>query len=233
MVRPEDVIIALSWSGETTELADIIGYAKRFRVPLIAITSNPESTLGRQAEVCLALPKAREACPNGLAPTTSTTMQLALGDALAVALLERRGFTAEHFRVFHPGGRLGAQLKHVRDIMHTGDRLPIVPLGMLMADALVVHSEKSFGCAIVVDEDGDLAGIVTDGDIRRHMSGDLMARPVDEVMTPTPLTIAPGMLVAEALELIETRKKGALIVAEGRKPVGLVHVLDLLRVGAA
>jgi arabinose-5-phosphate isomerase len=233
MVRPEDVIIALSWSGETTELADIIGYAKRFRVPLIAITSNPESTLGRQAEVCLALPKAREACPNGLAPTTSTTMQLALGDALAVALLERRGFTAEHFRVFHPGGRLGAQLKHVRDIMHTGDRLPIVPLGMLMADALVVHSEKSFGCAIVVDEDGDLAGIVTDGDIRRHMSGDLMARPVDEVMTPTPLTITPGMLVAEALELIETRKKGALIVAEGRKPVGLVHVLDLLRVGAA
>jgi arabinose-5-phosphate isomerase len=233
MVRPEDVIIALSWSGETTELADIIGYAKRFRVPLIAITSNPESTLGRQAEVCLALPKAREACPNGLAPTTSTTMQLALGDALAVALLERRGFTAEHFRVFHPGGRLGAQLKHVRDIMHTGQRLPIVPLGMLMADALVVHSEKSFGCAIVVDEHGHLAGIVTDGDIRRHMSGDLLARPVDEVMTPTPLTVTPGMLVAEALELIETRKKGALIVAEGRRPVGLVHVLDLLRIGAA
>jgi arabinose-5-phosphate isomerase len=233
MVRPEDVIIALSWSGETTELADIIGYAKRFRVPLIAITSNPESTLGRQAEVCLALPKAREACPNGLAPTTSTTMQLALGDALAVALLERRGFTAEHFRVFHPGGRLGAQLKHVRDIMHTGERLPIVPLGMLMADALVVHSEKSFGCAIVVDEHGHLAGIVTDGDIRRHMSGDLLARPVDEVMTPTPLTVTPGMLVAEALELIETRKKGALIVAEGRRPVGLVHVLDLLRIGAA
>jgi arabinose-5-phosphate isomerase len=233
MVRPEDVIIALSWSGETTELADIIGYAKRFRVPLIAITSNRDSTLGRQADVCITLPRAREACPNGLAPTTSTTMQLALGDALAVALLERRGFTAEHFRVFHPGGRLGAQLKHVRDIMHTGDRLPIVPLGTLMADALVVHSEKSFGCAIVVDRNGDLAGIVTDGDIRRHMSGDLMARPVDEVMTPTPVTVTPDMLVAEALELIETRKKGALIVAQDRKPVGLVHVLDLLRVGAA
>ena len=233
MVRPEDLIIALSWSGETTELADIIGYAKRFRVPLIAITSNQNSTLGRQADVCLTLPKAREACPNGLAPTTSTTMQLALGDALAVALLERRGFTADHFRVLHPGGRLGAQLKHVRDIMHTGDRLPIVPLGMLMADALVVHSEKSFGCAIVVDRDGSLAGIVTDGDIRRHMSGDLLSRAVDEVMTPTPLTIAPDMLVAEALDLIETRKKGALIVAEDRRPVGLVHVLDLLRVGAA
>jgi arabinose-5-phosphate isomerase len=233
MVRPEDVIIALSWSGETTELADVIGYAKRFRVPLVAITANAQSTLGRQADVCLTLPKAREACPNGLAPTTSTTMQLALGDALAVALLERRGFTAEHFRVFHPGGKLGAQLKHVRDIMHTGDRLPIVPLGMRMADALAIQSEKSFGCSIVVDARGDLAGIVTDGDIRRHMSGDLLGRTVEEVMTASPLTIAPDMLVAEALELIETRKKGALIVAEGQTPVGLVHVLDLLRVGAA
>ncbi len=233
MVRPEDVILALSWSGETTELADIIGYAKRFRVPLIAITSNADSTLGRQADECLALPKAREACPNGLAPTTSTTMQLALGDALAVALLERRGFTAEHFRVFHPGGKLGAQLKHVRDIMHTGDRLPIVPVGTRMADALVIHSEKSFGCAIVVDRGGDLAGIITDGDIRRHMSGTLLDQTVDEVMTAMPLTIPPDMLVAEALDLIETRKKGALIVAEGRRPVGLVHVLDLLRIGAA
>jgi arabinose-5-phosphate isomerase len=233
MIRPEDVIVALSWSGETTELADLIGYAKRFRVPLIAITSNGESTLGRQADICLALPKAREACPNGLAPTTSTTMQLALGDALAVALLERRGFTAEHFRVFHPGGKLGAQLKHVRDIMHTGERLPIVPVGMLMADALVIHSGKSFGCAIVVDGEGQLAGIITDGDIRRHMSGNLLGQKVEEVMTQTPLTIAPDMLVAEALEIIETRQKGALIVAEANRPVGLVHVLDLLRVGAA
>ncbi|HEX2137941.1 MAG TPA: KpsF/GutQ family sugar-phosphate isomerase [Microvirga sp.] len=233
MVRPEDVILALSWSGETTELADIIAYAKRFRVPLIAVTSNDGSTLGRQADVCLAIPKAREACPNGLAPTTSTTMQLALGDALAVALLERRGFTADHFRVLHPGGKLGAQLKHVRDIMHTGERLPIVPTGTLMADALVVQSEKSFGCTIVVDRDGDLAGIVTDGDVRRHMSDRLLARTVDEVMTRTPLTIAPDLLVAEALDLVETHKKSALIIAEGRRPVGLVHVLDLLRVGAA
>src|SRR3712207_767154 len=138
MVQAEDVILALSWSGETAELADIIGYAKRYRVPLIAFTSDDASTLGRAADLCLALPKAREACPNGLAPTTSTTMQLALGDALAVALLERRGFTADHFRVFHPGGKLGAQLKHVRDIMHRGERLPIVLTGTLMADALVV-----------------------------------------------------------------------------------------------
>src|SRR3954470_10169152 len=173
MIQAEDVILALSWSGETTELADLIAYAKRFRVPLIAITANGSSTLGSQADICLALPRAKEACPNGLAPTTSTTMQLALGDALAVALLERRGFTAEHFRVFHPGGKLGAMLKHVGDIMHTGDRLPIVLVGTSMADALVVQSEKSFVCVIVVDQNGELAGIITDGDVRRHLSGDL------------------------------------------------------------
>jgi arabinose-5-phosphate isomerase len=233
MIQPEDVILALSWSGETTELADLIGYAKRFRVPLVALTSSATSTLGRQADICLALPRAKEACPNGLAPTTSTTMQLALGDALAVALLERRGFTAEHFRVFHPGGKLGAMLKHVGDIMHTGDRLPIVPVGTLMADALVVQSEKSFGCVIVVDPNGDLAGIVTDGDVRRHMSGDLLGRRVEEVMTTTPTTVPPEMLLAEALEIVETRKRGALIVADGPRPLGLVHVLDLLRAGVA
>jgi arabinose-5-phosphate isomerase len=233
MIQPEDVILALSWSGETTELADLIAYAKRFRVPLIAITSNGLSTLGSQADLCLALPRAKEACPNGLAPTTSTTMQLALGDALAVALLERRGFTAEHFRVFHPGGKLGAMLKHVGDIMHTGDRLPIVLIGTSMADALVVQSEKSFGCVIVVDRNGELAGIITDGDVRRHLSGDLLQRRVEEVMTPSPITVTPDMLLGEALEIIETRKRGALIVAEGTKPLGLVHVLDLLRAGVA
>ncbi|MBF9197686.1 KpsF/GutQ family sugar-phosphate isomerase [Microvirga terrestris] len=233
MIQTDDVIIALSWSGETAELADLIGYAKRFRVPLIAITSNAASTLGSQANICLALPKAKEACPNGLAPTTSTTMQLALGDALAVALLERRGFTAEHFRVFHPGGKLGATLKHVGDIMHTGDRLPIVTVGTSMADALVVQSDKSFGCVIVVETGGDLVGIVTDGDVRRHMSGDLLHRRVEEVMTASPITVTPDTLLGEALEIIESRKRGALIVAEGRRPIGLVHVLDLLRAGAA
>jgi arabinose-5-phosphate isomerase len=233
MVRPDDAIVALSWSGETTELADIIAYAKRYRVPLIAFTAGGESTLGRQADVCVCLPRAQEACPNGLAPTTSTTMQLALGDALAIALLERRGFTAEHFRVFHPGGRLGAQLRLVRDVMHRGERLPVVPTGTLMGVALQVQSEKSFGCVIVIEPDGQLAGIVTDGDVRRHLSADLPARPVDEVMTRQPLTIAPDMLLAEALELIESRKKGALIVAQDGRPVGLVHVLDLLREGVA
>src|SRR5918999_14698 len=187
MIQPEDVIVALSWSGETAELADLVAYAKRFRLGLIAITANEASSLGRQADACLALPKALEACPNGLAPTTSTTMQLVIGDALAVALLERRGFTAEHFRVFHPGGKLGAQLTLVRDVMHTGERLPIVPVGTRMAQALTVQSEKSFGCVIVVNADGTLAGIITDGDVRRHMSGDLLERTVEEVMTPDPI----------------------------------------------
>ena len=233
MIRPDDVIVALSWSGETGELSDLIAYAKRFRVALVAITARPDSTLGREADVCLAVPNAREACPNGLAPTTSTTMQLALGDALAIALLETRGFSASDFRVYHPGGRLGALLKQVRDVMHAGDRLPVVPLGTAMADAVVVQSEKGFGCVLVVDGTGRLAGIVTDGDLRRHMSPDLLARTVDEVMTRDPKAVSPDMLLAEALEFVETRKVAALpVVADGR-PVGLVHVLDLLRAGAA
>jgi arabinose-5-phosphate isomerase len=233
MIRPEDVILALSWSGETTELADLIGYAKRFRVPLIAITSSAESTLGRQADLCLALPKAREACPNGLAPTTSTTMQLALGDALAVALLERRGFTAEHFRVYHPGGKLGAQLKLIRDVMHVGERLPVVPLGTRMDRAIEEISAKGFGCVIVTNGDATLAGIVTDGDLRRNLRPDLGRLLVDEIMTRSPRTIAPDALVASALELQETSKITALIVVENGRPVGLVHYLDLLRVGVA
>jgi arabinose-5-phosphate isomerase len=232
MIRPDDVIVALSWSGETGELSDLIAYAKRFRVALVAITARPDSTLGREADVCLAVPKAREACPNGLAPTTSTTMQLALGDALAVALLEARGFSPSDFRVYHPGGRLGAMLKQVKDVMHAGDRLPSVPLGTKMADAVVVQSEKGFGCVLVVDGAGRLAGIVTDGDLRRHMSPDLLARTVDEVMTRDPKAVAPDMLLAEALEFVESRKVAALpVVADGRA-VGLVHVLDLLRAGA-
>jgi arabinose-5-phosphate isomerase len=166
MIQTDDVIIALSWSGETAELADIIGYSRRFRVPLIALTSNAESTLGRAADICLTLPKAKEACPNGLAPTTSTTIQLALGDALAVALLEKRGFTAEHFKVFHPGGKLGARLKLVRDIMHMGERLPVVGIEARMDEAIGEIGRKGFGAVIVVNDDGTLAGIVTDGDLR-------------------------------------------------------------------
>ena len=233
MVQPDDVIVALSWSGETAELADIIGYAKRYRVPLIALTSDRASTLGHAADLCLALPRAKEACPNGLAPTTSTTMQLALGDALAIALLEKRGFTAEHFRVFHPGGKLGARLKLVRDVMHRNERLPIVGIDARMDEAIEEISRKGFGSVIVAHADGTLAGIVTDGDLRRNLRPDLGTLPVSAIMTRKPRTIAPDDLVAEALEIQESRKITVLIVVENDRPVGLVHYLDLLRTGAA
>ena len=234
MIRADqDVIVALSWSGETTELSDLIFYAKRFRVPLVAVTARADSTLGRQADVCLSLPRAREACPNGLAPTTSTTMQLALGDALALALLEARGFSASDFGRFHPGGKLGAQLKQARDVMHTGERLPLIPLGASVGEAILVQSEKGFGCVLVVGETGSLSGIITDGDLRRHMGDRLLAQVVEEVMTPNPVTITPGTLLGEALEIVDSTKKTALIVAEGSRPVGLIHVLDLLRAGVA
>ncbi|MBM6582688.1 KpsF/GutQ family sugar-phosphate isomerase [Microvirga sp. BT689] len=233
MIQTDDVIIALSWSGETAELADIISYSRRFRVPLIALTSNAESTLGRAADICLTLPKAKEACPNGLAPTTSTTLQLALGDALAVALLEQRGFTAEHFKVFHPGGKLGARLKLVRDIMHVGERLPIVGIEARMDEAINEIGRKGFGAVIVVNGDGSLAGIVTDGDLRRNLRPDLATLPVTTIMTKTPRTIAPDALVASALEMEEASRITALIVVENSRPIGLVHYLDLLRAGAA
>jgi arabinose-5-phosphate isomerase len=233
MVQPEDAIVALSWSGETTELADLIAYAKRFRVGVVAVTANAASTLARQADVALVLPKAQEACPNGLAPTTSTTMQLALGDALAVALLEQRGFTAHDFRVFHPGGKLGAQLKLIRDVMHTGERLPLVRLGATMDEAIVEISAKGFGSVVVVNEDGTLAGIVTDGDLRRNLRPDLGTLPVEAIMSRKPRTIAPDDLVAKALEVQESAKITALVVVEDGRPVGLVHYLDLLRIGVA
>jgi arabinose-5-phosphate isomerase len=233
MVQPDDVIVALSWSGETAELADIIGYAKRYRVPLIALTSDRASTLGHAADLCLALPKAKEACPNGLAPTTSTTMQLALGDALAIALLEKRGFTAEHFRMFHPGGKLGARLKLVRDVMHRNERLPIVGIDAGMDEAIEEISRKGFGSVIVVHADGTLAGIVTDGDLRRNLRPDLRTLPVSAIMTGKPRIIAPDDLVATALEIQESSKITSLIVVENSRPVGLVHYLDLLRAGAA
>jgi arabinose-5-phosphate isomerase len=234
MIVPQDAILALSWSGETPELADLITYAGRFDIPLIGLTSNADSALGRAANVRLVLPKSEEACPNGLAPTTSTTMQLALGDALAVALLEGRGFTAQDFRVFHPGGKLGARLLHVRDVMHADRELPLVPLGARMAQAVVEISSKGFGCVGVIEPDGRLAGIVTDGDLRRHMRPDLMAAAVDEVMTRAPKTATPDMLAAVALEQLNRRKITALFVLDAQgAPCGVVHLHDLLRAGVA
>ncbi len=233
MIQPDDVILAMSWSGESSELADIIAYARHNNVKLIGITSRADSSLGVGSHICLCLPKAQEACPNGLAPTTSTTMQLALGDALAVALLESRGFTSQDFRRYHPGGKLGAQLRQVSAVMHTGDRLPLIQLGKKMSEAIVTISAKGLGCVIVVTPDSKIAGLVTDGDLRRHMAPDLLGRSVDEIMTKSPKTVSPDLLIAEALEIMESRKISSLVVVENEHPVGVIHILDLLRIGAA
>jgi arabinose-5-phosphate isomerase len=236
MIQTGDAIVALSWSGETSELADIITYSRRYRIGLVAITSNPDSALGREADVCLALPKSEEACPNGLAPTTSTTMQLAIGDALAIALLEARGFTAQDFRLFHPGGKLGAQLAFVRNVMHTGDAMPLVADTALVQSAVFEMTGKRLGCVAVVDAAGLLTGIVTDGDLRRHMNagGDLLTAPVASIMTPRPMTIEPDAMAAEALALLNEKKRSVLIVIDdARRPVGIVHLHDLYAIGIA
>jgi arabinose-5-phosphate isomerase len=234
MVQDGDVVVGISWSGETAELAAIITYAKRYAIPLIAVTSNPNSALGREADICLALPVAEEACPNGIdAPTTSTTMQLVLGDALAVALLEGKGFTALDFKKFHPGGKLGAKLSFVRDVMHIGDRIPSVGISSKMDEAIVEMSSKGFGCVGIVDERQRLVGIITDGDLRRHLkSTRLLDARVDEVMTRSPRTIGSDELVAEALEIISHNISALFVVDEERKAVGILHFHDLLRLGA-
>lgn len=233
MVTSGDVVLAISWSGETVELKNVITYSRRFKVPLIAITSRRESALGRSSDVVLELPQAKEACPHGLAPTTSTTMQLALGDCLAIALLEARGFTAHDFKVFHPGGSLGAQLKYVADVMHKDDRLPLASEDESMSAALVTMTQKSLGCLGVVNAKGKLIGIVTDGDLRRHMGEGLLRARTGDVMTRKPKTVSPGTLASAALELINAARITALFVVDKGKPVGIVHVHDLLRIGVA
>lgn len=233
MVTRNDLILALSWSGETVELKPIITYSRRFAVPLVSVTSRADSALGQNSDVVLLLPRAKEACPHGLAPTTSTTMQLALGDSLAIALLEARGFTAHDFKIFHPGGSLGANLKYVADVMHKGDRLPLAPTGLPMAEALVTMTEKSLGCLGIVDKKGNLSGVITDGDLRRHMGGGLLKAKVDDIMTTKPKTIQPSMLASAALELINASRITALFVVEKGRPVGIIHVHDLLRLGVA
>lgn len=233
MITARDVVLALSWSGETIELANILAYSRRFRVPLIAMTSRRESSLGRAADVVLALPQVKEACPNGLAPTTSTLLQLALGDCLAIALLEGRGFTAHDYKVFHPGGQLGANLKHVSEIMHRGDRLPLVSANEPMSTALVIMTEKSFGCLGIVGENGRLLGIVTDGDLRRHMAPNLLERTVSEIMTKSPKTVKPNTLASAALQIVNESAITALFVVEDGVPLGILHVHDLLRAGVA
>ncbi|HFC04849.1 MAG TPA: KpsF/GutQ family sugar-phosphate isomerase [Rhizobiales bacterium] len=231
MVTTQDIIIVLSHSGETSELKDLLMYSRRFNVSLIAITSNADSTLATTADVALCMPKAAEACPRGLAPTTSTTMQLAIGDALAIALLEAKGFSAHDFHQFHPGGKLGAALSHADEIMHKGDALPVVGVDTIMSDTLIVISEKSFGCVGVVSDDGDLVGIVTDGDLRRHMGPDLVSKTVGDVMSANPKTVDRQTLASVALEIINAKKITSLFVVEDGKPVGILHIHDLLRIG--
>jgi arabinose-5-phosphate isomerase len=230
MIGAGDVILALSKTGETRELADTIAYAKRFGIPLIAMTASATSALGRAADILLPLPDVAEAADVLNAPTTSTTLQIALGDALAVALVERRGFTPQEFGQFHPGGKLGAMLRTVAELMHGADELPLVNPSAPMSMALLQMSEKRFGCVGVAGADGKLQGLITDGDLRRHMDG-LMDHSAGEVMTRDPLTVPPGLLASEALKRMNDSRVTVLFVVDDAKPVGIVHVHDLLRAG--
>lgn len=236
MILPGDAVLALSNGGETAELAHLVAHARRFGLPLLAITARPASTLARAADVVLPLPPAPEACPMGLAPTTSTAMQMALGDALAVALLTRRGFTAGDFSLNHPGGRLGARLRRVADLMHQGDAVPLADAGLPMDRALILMTGKGFGCLGALDADGRLSGVLTDGDLRRAMGPDLLARKVEDVMSTTPRTIGPDALAADALRAMNdgARPVTSLFVLDAdRRPLGILHVHDLLRAGVA
>lgn len=228
MVTENDVALVLSNSGETPELADLIAHTRRFKIPLIGVASRAESTLLRQADVALVLPAAPEACGSGIVPTTSTTMTLALGDALAVALMEHRKFTPEHFRTFHPGGKLGAKLSRVGDLMHRD--MPLVAENAPMSEALLVISQKGFGVTGVTDDQGRLTGIVTDGDLRRHMQG-LLEHSAAEVMTRNPRSISAEALAEQALAEMQARKITSLFVLEDARPVGLLHIHDFLRSG--
>ncbi|MFL5333879.1 MAG: SIS domain-containing protein [Geminicoccaceae bacterium] len=234
MITPQDAVLALSNSGETNELRDLILYTRRFSIPLIAIVGRAPSTLVDAADLHLLLPEVGEACPMGLAPTTSTTCMLALGDALAVALLERRGFSARDFAIFHPGGKLGSQLLRVEQLMHKGEDLPLIGPDASLADAVLEMTRKRLGCVGVV-ADGRLAGIITDGDLRRHMAPDILARTASEIMTPDPRTIGPRALAVEGVAAMNgpPRPVNVLFVIDGDRPIGALHLHDCLKAGIA
>ena len=231
MIGSADCLLALSNSGETAELTDILSHCKRIAAPIVAITSGETSTLAEAADAALRPPPLEEACPMGLAPMTSTTVALALGDALAAALIRRRGFTASDFRALHPGGKLGAGLMRLRDVMHPLARTPLVAPDASMADALIEMTAKGLGCVGVRDAAGRLVGVVTDGDLRRHMGVDLLDRPASAVMSPDPKTAAPSDFAAEALRVMNGDGITTLFVVDDRRPAGVVHIHDLLRLG--
>lgn len=237
MITRHDAVIAMSNSGNTPELSDTVAYCKRYGICLIGITSVGASPLAEQSDIELILPKAPEACPMGLAPTTSTTMMMALGDALAIALLERRGFSAQDFQVFHPGGTLGSKLSRVSEIMQRPAELPLCGKSTNMAEAVLIMTQssgelRSFGCVGIVDDDGLLIGIISDGDLRRHMDPSLLERSAGEVMSANPKSIRPQALVAEALGFMNELKITSLFVVEDGRPVGFLHMHDCLRAGA-
>ncbi|MGD9650070.1 MAG: SIS domain-containing protein [Dongiaceae bacterium] len=233
MITKDDAVIALSNSGETPELADLIAHAKRFGIALIAITRKANSTLAKAADIPLILPESVEACSLQLAPTTSTTQMLALGDALAIALLEKKGFSADDFRQLHPGGKLGRNLQRVADLMHQGDEIPLIAGAAPVSEALLEMTSKRFGCVGVVGQKGELLGIITDGDLRRHMQNDLVKQLAEKIMTANPKTIRPHALAAEALGLMNEKSITCLFVTENDKPAGIIHIHDLLRAGIA
>jgi len=234
MITEHDIVLMLSNSGENSELTDLIHYTRRYDITLIAMTSNADSTLGQHADITLLLPKAPEACPNGLAPTTSTTMMIALGDALAVALLHRMGLTPEQYKVFHPGGKLGQRLMNVSDIMIGYDDLPLVPENALMDKAILTLSEKNLGAVLVINDKGDLLGMVTDGDLKRHMAPDLMEKPVRDVMSANPKSIEAKALAVEAVKVM-TQTPGkyisSLIVMDNGKLAGMIRLQDCIQAG--
>ncbi len=232
MITGQDVVLALSNSGETRELSDIIAFAKRFNIPLISITQNKNSSLSKAADVSIVLPKEEEACPNGLAPTTSSTMMLVFGDALAVTLLKRKGFSKNDFKVFHPGGKLGAKLMHVKDLMHKGDQIPLVQEGTLMSEALLEMTKKRFGCVGIVNAQNRLTGIITDGDLRRTMSPGLLNEKVENIMSKNPKTIEEESLIESAVSKMSGSITTLFIADDAKKILGIISIHDCLLVGA-
>ena len=235
MFTEKDVVLAISNGGESRELSDILVYCKRYGIPLIAMTKNPDSSLGKAGDILLRLPDNGEACPLGLAPTSSTTATLVLGDVLAVCLMERKGFSQIDYKKRHPGGKLGAILQKVSDLMHTGDEIPLIGEDASMQETMLTMSSKMLGCVGIVNNDGDLIGIITDGDLRRCMSSDILSRKASDVMTRNPKVIAPDVLAAEALKTMNNTGKGItqLFVTQDNKPIGIIHIHDCLRVGVA